>query len=191
VLIDPTSGRNLYPGSEGVLVRTTPRKLLAALNGSLPARSSADSVFVGRVEYLSSEDIHQCFSNALDRYGVEAFSDPRLRAQSLLVKRQAFAHESEVRLLYVEQRRLDKVEGRVQVRMPDVNQLIDEVRFDPRINADLGDRKFLAQRDYGRPPYVGPITTWPAYQRTLLEVWIDPTNDYGDWTPEHGRRPKP
>ena len=39
VVIDAGSGRNLYPGSEGVLVKSTPRKLLFALRGSLPAGS--------------------------------------------------------------------------------------------------------------------------------------------------------
>lgn len=170
-------------------MKSTPRKLLAALQGSLPAKSLDNSAYVGKVEYASDDELHGRFANAIDRYGVNAFKEPKLRAHSLLMKRPAFAHESEVRLMYVDQRPVDTPQNRIQVRLSDVNQVIDEVRFDPRLQGlDLADRAHMAKRDYGRPPYTGPIAEWPAYQRALLQIIIDSINDFGDWTPDSGRR---
>jgi hypothetical protein len=173
VVIDPNITRNLYPGSEGVLVRSTPRKLFAALQRSLPETAPIQSAYVGNVEYVSREEVHQRFANAIHGYGLDAFKHPELRAQSLLVKRPAFAHEDEVRLIYVELRPIDNFPPRIQVRLPDVNNLIDEVWFDPRLQGlDLSDRADMARREYGTSGYKGPISTWETYQRTFLEIGV-------------------
>jgi hypothetical protein len=96
--------------------RLCPRKVLRALEQSLPATAVVESAFVGKVDYLSDTDIHNKVMNAISDYGIDAFKNAKLRAHSMLTKRHAFSHENEVRLVYVEQRPIDIPRDRIQVR---------------------------------------------------------------------------
>ena len=79
----------------GVRVRTTIEKLARGLSHTLGNWAHAQS-FIGRVEYLSEPDLRG-FSQTAFEHGLT----PAALAQSLLVKRMAFKHEREVRLLYL------------------------------------------------------------------------------------------
>ena len=92
------------------------------------------------------------------------FKDIRFGIRSLL-KRPAFAHENEVRVLYVEQRNIDFAENRVQVRFDDANAFFDALRLDPRLEGvDVHERTAI----FKAHGYTGPIEKWDVYQG---EVW--------------------
>ena len=73
-------------------IKSTPEKLLKALIKAHPI-ASQDTCFIGKVQYLGEKAIKEFAS-------VWEVSAARF-AQSLLMKRRAFRHESEVRLLYL------------------------------------------------------------------------------------------
>jgi len=77
-----------------VRIRSTPRKLLSALIAAHPEMPQ-DTCFIGKVEYKREAEL-EAFARNSGRLDVRA----RRVAESLLLKRRAFEHESEVRLLY-------------------------------------------------------------------------------------------
>lgn len=75
-------------------IRSTPRKLLTALAKSHPVMPQ-DTCFLGKVSYKTEKQIKEFLGDG----GHLSISCSEL-AQSLLIKRRAFRHENEVRLLY-------------------------------------------------------------------------------------------
>ncbi len=110
----------------GLRVRTTIRKLaesLVAAQRSLPEVKCC----VGKVQYLSDKALMHIANTTFDDSGIgieEIF-------RSLLVKRTAFIHEKEVRVIYQE---LDDNAFSCDLyRYPvDPHQLIDQIMIDPR-----------------------------------------------------------
>ncbi len=147
-------------------VRSTPRKLLEALIRWAPT-ASPDSCFVGSVRYAPEEQIQQYIANEVRRGGEKAFANGKARAQLLFLKRPAFRHEAEVRLIYVEQRDFPRQEV---VRVPiDPNAVFDEVAFDPRLATfERREREQTAQ-SIG---YRGPFSDSGLYQGRLLEIIV-------------------
>ena len=88
-------------------MRSTPRKLLDALMKWAPTETP-NSCFIGSVRYISDDQIQQYIANEVGRDGQRAFTNGRARAQLLFLKRPAFRHEAEVRLVYVEQREIPR-----------------------------------------------------------------------------------
>ena len=81
------------PTSDGVRIRTTIRNLALSLSGGLGQWAHIQT-FIGKVRYLSDKELLQ-FANHVFASGL----DPAALAKTLLVKRKAFCHEREVRLL--------------------------------------------------------------------------------------------
>jgi hypothetical protein len=100
---DPHFGRNTEPRYEGVRVRSSPRKLIEAA-GSWAASLGGVSCYLGAVRYGTRDQIMQYAANLIDRHGPAAVGRGLLRADLLLLKRAAFAHEAEVRLIIVDER---------------------------------------------------------------------------------------
>jgi hypothetical protein len=81
----------------GVRIRTTVRKLLDALSASNPG-TDAISCFIGKVRYCTDTKLREFAENHFRRgFG----TDGRKIAETLLIKRNAFRHEKEVRLIYL------------------------------------------------------------------------------------------
>lgn len=82
------------PAARYLRIRSTPRKLLSGLQAAHPAMPR-DTCFIGKVEYKRENELKAYAENGgqLD-LGARRFAD------ALLLKRHAFRHESEVRLLY-------------------------------------------------------------------------------------------
>jgi len=80
------------PGSSHLRIRSTPRRLLRALVAAHPGLEQR--CFVGRVRYRGEGAL-----KAIVEAGVDG-SAPAAFAEALMLKRRAFAHEREVRLLY-------------------------------------------------------------------------------------------
>jgi Protein of unknown function (DUF2971) len=82
----------IYSGDKnGVRMRSTPAKLLESLPGSAQGKA-----FVGRVRYLPEKPLMRFANDALAPGHLKLASNA---ARTLLVKRPAFEHEREVRLL--------------------------------------------------------------------------------------------
>lgn len=113
---------------KGVRIRTTIRKLANSLSQSGVKLPDA-TCYLGRVRYLSARKITK-FSNEI--YDDGSVSVDNL-FHTLLVKRLAFKHEKEVRLLYsdVTHDTLD-MEFSYDINP---NELIDQLMLDPRLTA--------------------------------------------------------
>lgn len=112
------------PDTKSVRVRTTIRKLLSSLQAPLGEWAN-ELAFIGKVLYLGDKKLIE-FGNGIFRDGLHS----RALAETLLVKRNAFKHEREVRLLC-----LEKDEGLQDIcAYPlDPHALIDQIMVDPRL----------------------------------------------------------
>lgn len=173
VTIDEIHRRNIEPRNEGVLVRTTPRKLNSAL-AEWAGRVTWGKIYFGRVEYLPREEASQKLVDILASKGPVEMGRGESRAQSLLLKRQAFSHEDEVRLIWVcgDQRDIEEV---MTVNIQP-NDFIEEVTFDPRlIRFELLERQQSA-KGLG---YEGAFVESTLYSKTFLQTVL-PWN-WEDW----------
>jgi hypothetical protein len=153
-------GRNMDADREGMQVRSTPQRLIEALRAARPD----GEWFAGRVTYRTREEFHQWIANQIGRRRLDAFSTARERAQSLLIKRTAFAAEQEVRLLGIG----DVAKGRDSVGVAvDPNALYDQVVLDPRLGYDDEQERIRELRSLG---FAGPAAKSDLYQRRLLEI---------------------
>lgn len=85
----------------------------------------------------------------------------------LLMKRPAFAHEAEIRRLYLPHEKLplgDKLSFRI-----DVNEVFDEITFDPRLAQDVPEREATIRR----LGYEGQIVKSDLYQMVFSEILLD------------------
>lgn len=116
------------PEANGVRIRTTVSKLLQSLCAGLGDWAHVQA-FIGKVQYLRDKELVD-FANRVFAHGL----DPRPLASTLLVKRKAFVHEREVRLLYFE-----KESGGTSDLFPykiDPHSLIEQMMIDPRLPKD-------------------------------------------------------
>lgn len=121
------------PDKTGVRLRTTVRKLLTTLQAPLDEWAQ-EQAFIGKVLYLGQKKL-VAFGNKVFRDGLNS----RALAETLLVKRIAFRHEREVRLLYFEKYKAQKD---IYAYPVDPHALIDQVMLDPRIlRADADAKK--------------------------------------------------
>jgi hypothetical protein len=113
------------PKRDGVRIRTTINRLVESLCTAVPP-NARDRCFIGKVRYLSGAEI-----DAFARTAFKSGITHRSLAQTLLVKRPAFKHESEVRLLYS----ASSAEQAGERYHYEVNphQLIDQIMVDPRL----------------------------------------------------------
>ncbi|SKA85773.1 Protein of unknown function [Prosthecobacter debontii] len=116
---------------DGVRVRCTPRKLLSGLYKS-EGKFRDISCFIGKVSYHSEDAIRASITDpkfvnaaAFDTSGVN-------QCKTLLLKRLAFSHESEVRLIYLSPNKRSSAEDRFFYPL-DPLLLFDEIVLDPRL----------------------------------------------------------
>jgi hypothetical protein len=161
---DPRFKRNISARYEGVQVKSTPRKLLQALQ--VQSFSSSGNAYVGTVQYWSRNHILQWIANTIQKNGLDAFCVPATRATLLLLKRTAFQHESEVRLLFV-CNQVGYPEIFRHIEDIDPNEVFEEISFDPRLERFEAEERKSTIRSLG---YSGTIANSELYHRTLLEV---------------------
>lgn len=113
--------------SDGVRVRTTIPKLADSLSVTLGKWKNIQC-FIGKVKYLNNPKLME-FANTVFEGQVNPTA--HLVAKTLLVKRPAFRHENEVRLLYFEK---DSEKTSVIFKYDiDPHLLIDQIMVDPRV----------------------------------------------------------
>lgn len=164
---DPQTGRNKAVEYEGVKVRTTARKLLGALWDGSPIQPF-DSCFIGLVEYLPQADAAQRVANEVGRAQLNAFSGGRGHARALLMKREPFDHEHEIRLIFVDHRD-DYGSSRVLPIEIDPSALFEEAVLDPRLHVDDAREREAELRALG---YNGPVAKSDLYQGVLHQILV-------------------
>ena len=118
----------LYSDGTGVRIKTTASKLLSSLYYSGVYRPDM-SCALGKVRYMSEPRLMEVANNT---YGDASISDKNL-FRSLLVKRLAFRHEREVRLLYLD---VQEREGGEWFKYAlDPHNLIGQIMIDPRMSS--------------------------------------------------------
>ena len=86
----------IYSKSENAIrVRTTVGKLIDSLRSN-HGRTAGISCFIGRVKYERVKELKEFARNMFVKH-----SGPEAIARSLLIKRMAYKHENEVRLIYL------------------------------------------------------------------------------------------
>ena len=123
------------------------------------------------MKYMPREELLQDITNGVGKVGKSIFDYPDNLANIAFLKRQAFAHEAEVRLIFVSDDPTPKTNlMRVQI---DPNEVFDEVTFDPRLEVEQRERHDVT-RDLG---YTGNIVESELYMRSELIVQLPDRND--------------
>jgi hypothetical protein len=150
------------PKSKGVRLRTTVRALLSGLSRALPHPARA---FIGGVRYLPQEKLTRFVTDAVSNNSI---TDAASRARLLLVKRFAFRHEREVRLVAA------NAHGANDILAYSVNPLVfaDQIMLDPRLGPTKADQ--LRAEIRRRTKFKGEILwsllyTLPSQLATLAE----------------------
>ena len=136
------------PNKDAVRVRTSVDKLARSLSGSLGQWAHVQA-FIGRVDYLSDQKLKR-FAGTVFELGF----NPDAIARSLLIKRKAFAHEREVRLLYLEKGGTKHPNGLYRYTI-DPHTLIDQIMIDPRLT--VSDAKVHMREIRNRTEFKGKI----------------------------------
>jgi len=130
---------------EGVKVKTTIRKLLEALYNQ--AGDFKDiSCFIGKVEYFSTKKLLELLSGSDSIKANLTDTTGRGQASTLLLKRLAFSHEKEVRLIYSSPKDLHSDIYQFEI---DLLELIDQIVFDPRMDDANFEASKRLVRDWG------------------------------------------
>ena len=115
------------PESNGVRIRTTVPKLAASLASTLGEWKNVQC-FIGKVKYLNNSKL-MAFANTVFKGHINP--PAHILAKTLLVKRPAFRHENEVRLLYFEKK--NGKTNNIYKYHVDPHSLIDQIMIDPRV----------------------------------------------------------
>lgn len=177
VNLDSQTRRNSDRTNEGVAVTTTVRRLLAAAE-EWNAGGADAHVVAGRVEYLEENEIWQRLVNACNgEHGPRFFCTVQGRAESLLWKRNYFAHEQELRLLLIGRSWIEEEPSpRVRFVKIDPNAVFTSISFDPRLQPFELNERIAEVR---AADYTGEVARDPSYQKVLtllvmMQNWPDP-----------------
>lgn len=110
-----------------IRVRSTPRKLLMSLRSVFPASERNLRCILGKVDYKSTAEIDEWLDNGIV---INMLGHQNSTAKTLLVKREEFSHENEVRILFQDYDSENKED--LYFYPFDFNAVIDEVAIDPR-----------------------------------------------------------
>ena len=116
------------PCGNAVRVRTTVGRLIDSLS-AVDGNFESDRCYIGRVEYLANNVELNKFARTVFKNGVNASAI----ACSLLVKRKAFDHEKEVRLIYIKDDKIEHKKGVYRYSL-DPHDVFDQVLIDPRMS---------------------------------------------------------
>ncbi len=125
----------IYSGKKnGIRVRTTVGKLIDSLCTAKGKWAHA-TCFIGRVQYLSDRKLKE-FGQTVFKDGVT----PTAIARSLLVKRKAYEHEREVRLVYMDPETIQHQDGVYKYPIQPLD-LIEQAMIDGRFDGNYPNFK--------------------------------------------------
>ncbi len=113
---------------KSVRIRTTVRKLAESLGATLGDLKNIQC-YIGKVEYLPNKRLMN-FANTV----FSGIPQPRGFAKTLLVKRPAFSHEKEIRLIYRDAYK--KRDSKLFSYSIEPHDLFDQIMIDPRLTKD-------------------------------------------------------
>jgi len=117
------------PKKQGVRIKTTVNNLLDSLCNDTIERQNCEHC-IGKVEYLFEKELIKRAKSTFGNNGEITFGN---LFKSLLVKRKAFRHENEIRLMF-----LDWVNGAGSEKLfkysIDPHKLISQIMIDPRVS---------------------------------------------------------
>jgi DUF2971 family protein len=134
--------------TDAIRIRSTVQRLAETLYQALP-NSESHGVFVGKVHYLKDFEIKKIAKQMRS----EPPKSTRVMAETLLVKRRAFEHESEIRLLFF---RPDHPHRDLYPYHIDAHELITQIMIDPRMSW----RKFIDFREW--------ISRWTGFPKEKI-----------------------
>lgn len=157
------------PNKSGFRIRTTVRKLYESL-GQVHTEYEGANNCIGKVQYLSDKKLMEFANSTFDDSGI--IIEKLFR--SLLIKRRAFIHEKEIRLLFHAWGDY-ACESDLHPYKIDPNSLITQIMVDPRISFE--DFLSIETNIRNATGYNGPI------KRSLLynfpkDLILDVTNDF-------------
>lgn len=159
------------PECGGVRVRSTVRKLLQVIiNGCAHPRGFDVACFAGKVAYLDQAEI----LNIANEVGAAFLREPEgvHAIECLLIKREAYEHEQEVRLIY--RTDCDSHDPRtcndIAMFEFDPNLVFEEITFDSRFPiTDYQTRQHILQNQFH---YSGAINRSTLYDVPILNLSI-------------------
>jgi hypothetical protein len=119
------------PNQTGIQAKTTIRKLFKNLR-SVPSETPQLQFFVGRVEYMCQAEI-TALLNTLTFYDAASGGQGHSFAKLLCIKREAFRHEAEIRILFQDIDDPPQGVNGIFVYPLDANAVFDEIVLDPRL----------------------------------------------------------
>jgi len=148
--------------NHGIRIKTTVRKLLSSLYYG-GAHKPDMSCIVGKVQYLSQEK--------LEHFANNIYSNGSLKKEylfkSLLVKRKAFSHEKEVRVLYYDMKR--NVDGQVFNYELNPHEFIEQLMVDPRLSVkDANEFKTKIKKITGYKGKINRSLLYAAPEQIIL-----------------------
>lgn len=117
------------PDKKGIRIRTTTDRLLDSLLMANVDKAMNESC-IGKVEYKSESKITALAKKSFTKNGQLTFGS---LFRSLLVKRKAFEHEKEIRLIYLDWGKSLPIEDIYSYEI-DPHELITQVMIDPRVS---------------------------------------------------------
>lgn len=138
------------PSKDAVRIRSTIRGLADSISRTLGDWARVQA-FIGKVRYLPSKQLVAYANSAFVGVGTPS---PQLFAQTLLVKRPAFKHEREVRILFF-QRDENLATHDLFVYSIDPHKFVDQIMIDPRMSEKDADA--LKAQIKVKTGYRGPI----------------------------------
>lgn len=120
------------PDKRYLRIHSTPRKLRETLQSVHTSARTNGRCFVGKVRYKQEADLKEELSK------FKKHTTPSLKeiANFMLLKRNAFSHEKEVRLIYLSKEKLDAKDNLYRYPV-NPHEMIDQIMADPN-----RDRKF-------------------------------------------------
>lgn len=151
--------RNYCGLKNGVRISTTAGKLIDAVWDHADKYAHLRT-FVGAVQYLSDDDIKRSLTGCAN-YGHELTSpDGKGVAATLLVKRNEFAYENEVRVLATE----SDINRQTKITKIDPVSFIDTILFSPSMPQDRVDRLRIYLESCG-------VASKAISRSTLYDPW--------------------
>jgi hypothetical protein len=135
-------------------IRSTPRKLLNSLVDAHP-KIPHDTCFIGKVEYKIEKEL-----KAFVEGGAHLHITSKALARSLLLKRRAFRHEREVRLIYFAEDQRHFEDGLYRYKV-NPHELITQIMGDP--NRDRWQWKSDKAKIKAATGYNGPVKRSKIY----------------------------